>query len=297
MEKKKLITIAALGVTTILTLIAVFTAIKLYQIGKEPTPSDSKTSQQPQEKTPEVYQQDPLSCQLTFTVTEESPPPELCTVNGDITVETSGEDTIITVYAPINYANPGILVTIADYTTCHQNPAEFGSYNWRWTLSSSPYNMIERIDFYVNIPEDEACSSGESCGTWTPDASPSPSESASPSPSESASPSPSESASPSPSSSPSPGTSTPPASPLPGCWDYCTSDSQCSSSLRCIQTNGATRCANPYCPSEQDCVCPAASLTPKGGEPAEDLPVAGTISPTIFLAVGGVLLIILGLLL
>ncbi|MFC1711167.1 hypothetical protein ACFLZ1_01125, partial [Patescibacteria group bacterium] len=114
----------------------------------------------------------------------------------------------------------------------------------------------------------------------------SPSQSPSPSPSQSPPASPSQSPSPSPSQSPSPSPS--PTTP-PGCWDTCTADSQCSSSLDCLEVDGTARCVNPDCPDKPNCIC---DITP-----AEQLPSAGIVTPTLILSLGGILLIILGLLL
>lgn len=199
MEKKKIVTIVVLATTAILSLVAVFMALKLYQIGKKPTEVAKKVEKK--EKTAEVLQQEQYPCQLSFVVSAETSP------------------------------------------------------------------------------------------------SPSPSPSVSPSPGSSNSPSPSPSPSPGVSISPSPSPST-----LPGCWDYCTYDSQCPSSLKCLAVNGVNRCVNSTCPTESDCVCgvtPAVlpSPSPVTYQPATQLPSAGTSLPTLLLGVGGALLIILGLLL
>ena len=95
-----------------------------------------------------------------------------------------------------------------------------------------------------------------------------------------ASPVPSEEASPAP-------ISTPP----PGCWNTCVTDTQCGSSLSCLDVNGVKRCVNPSCPTESDCVCAVTSA------PAETLISAGIVSPTLILGLSGLLLIILGILL
>jgi len=127
----------------------------------------------------------------------------------------------------------------------------------------------------------------------TPSASPSPSPSASPSPSPSASPSPSPSASPSPSY---------------GCWDQCNYSYQCPNNLECLEVNNVNRCVNPSCRQETDCTCseytPSPSPTPliPGESPTpqqlpQELPEAGVLSPTLFFAIGGMILIGLGLLL
>jgi len=127
----------------------------------------------------------------------------------------------------------------------------------------------------------------------TPSASPSPSPSASPSPSPSASPSP---------------------SPSYGCWDQCNYNSQCPSNLECLEVNNVNRCVNPSCRQETDCTCseitPSPSPSPTPYVPGEspppeqpsqqlpqELPEAGVLSPTLFFAIGGMILIGLGLLL
>lgn len=122
----------------------------------------------------------------------------------------------------------------------------------------------------------------------TPTPTPSEESSPTPTPSESAGPSPSEETSPQPSESAGP---TPTPSPVPGCWDTCTTDSECGSSLSCLDVNGTKRCVNPSCSTESDCVCPVAAA------PAETLISAGVVSPTLILGLSGLLLIVLGILL
>ena len=127
----------------------------------------------------------------------------------------------------------------------------------------------------------------------TPSASPSPSPSASPSPSPSASPSP---------------------SPTYGCWDQCNYNYQCPDDLECLEVNNVNRCVNPSCRQETDCACPEFTPSPSpsptpyipGESPPpeqpsqqlpQELPEAGVLSPTLFFAIGGMILIGLGLLL
>jgi hypothetical protein len=299
MNNKKIITIIILAITIILALVAIFTAVKLYQIGKKPvtSPKPSKT-----EEAPEVFQQEQLPCQLTFNVPgpSASPSPGQCTVQGEFEATELGNGTRVRVHAPIGYADVELRITKVDGDiSCYRDPAVSDTYDWLWTIDDIPYAEIGTLDFYVGVDPDNLCTDGEHCGTETiTPVSPSPSLSPSPSPEESPSPSPSAEESPGP--SPSDRTITLPSpspSALPGCWDTCTSDSQCSSSLRCIQTGGTMRCANPYCPDESDCICPVsqASLAPKA--PAEELPTAGTSLPTFILGIGGILLVIVGLIL
>jgi hypothetical protein len=299
MNKKKLVTIVILLITIVLAMLAAYTAFKLYNIGKAPTaepslqPSPTPTAT---ERVPEVFQQDEMPCQISFTVS----PQDQCTSPGEITVtENDPGESNITVGASIGYTNVEIRVTDTNgQETCYQSPDICNgnySYNWCWVINISP-SQIQKVEFYVSVLE--FCTNGELCGNWLPVASPSPSPSQSPSPSPLSSPSQSPQASPSPSPSPSPSASPPPSpspspspepTPPPECWDTCTSDSQCSSSLKCQSVSGTFRCVNPSCPEESDCICPAA--------PAEELPTAGITAPTFILAIGGILLIALGLLL
>lgn len=47
------------------------------------------------------------------------------------------------------------------------------------------------------------------------------------------------------------------------CGATCSIDSECSSGLSCQSVDGAKKCVNPSCPSEDDCICPSASPTPE----------------------------------
>lgn len=126
----------------------------------------------------------------------------------------------------------------------------------------------------------------------------------------SASPSPSPSATPSASPSPSPLTN---PSPTYDCWSECDYNYQCPSSLECLEVNNINRCVNPSCREEIDCICqeylssPSPSPSPVAYVPGEsppppqqlpqELPEAGVFSPTLIFAIGGLVLIGLGLLL
>jgi hypothetical protein len=50
-------------------------------------------------------------------------------------------------------------------------------------------------------------------------------------------------------------TSTPTPTEEYGCYNECSSDSQCEGDLRCQEISGVKRCLNPDCPTERDCVC------------------------------------------
>lgn len=108
--------------------------------------------------------------------------------------------------------------------------------------------------------------------------------------------------------------------PPPACWETCTTSADCSEDLVCQDVEGVDRCVNSDCPEEEDCVCPAPSPTPSptptptpsltptpspGISPSPEasptaeveLPEAGIILPTILATLGGIVLILLGLLL
>ncbi|MFC1711607.1 hypothetical protein ACFLZ1_03420, partial [Patescibacteria group bacterium] len=184
MDKKKLITIAVLAITIILALLAAFTAFKLYQIGKEPT--TPKPTLAPKE--PEVFQQEVMPCQLSFTVEEEAQ----CTELVDISVtDLSGSAVSIRVGSNLGYTNVELRITdTGGETNCYQGPTDCpgpSPFNWCWDSINIPYSEIDSIDFYVSVLT--PCQDGEYCGVWTP----TPSESPSASPSQSPSPSPSQS--------------------------------------------------------------------------------------------------------
>jgi len=98
----------------------------------------------------------------------------------------------------------------------------------------------------------------------------------------SATPTPTATASPTPNPTPTP-------TPQPGCYDSCSSDSDCPNDLLCRSVNNVNKCLDINCPSESDCTCN--TTTPK--EP--ELPKAGGIPPTIIFALGGIIIVLLGL--
>jgi len=240
MNQKKILTITALIITVLLALVAIFTAFKLYNIGKEPVSSPKPKKG---EKTPEVFQQDLLPCQLEFTV----PNPicqEIC--NPEI----------------IDQCPDGLVCQPVGYCQNDRSPCE----------NDTDCSVIgDYLCIFENYCINQECPYDPDCVCPEESPSPSPSISPSPSPSGSPSPSPEESPSPSPSENPSPSPSAgsfSPASPLPS------------------RTPSPTPIAG-------------ASLPPRSQAPtpAEQLPEAGIVSPTILLSIGGIILIALGLLL
>lgn len=150
-------------------------------------------------------------------------------------------------------------------------------------------------------------------GTLTPTATPTPTNTPTPTPTSTPTPTPTGVPTPTPTGTLTP---TPTPTPVPGCWDECQNDSDCPSVYICTypSDNDVLRCVNPECPSESDCVCPAPTATPTNTPtpaskaqaptptpipeaPQQDLPQAGTLSPTIMIAIAGLILTGLGLLL
>ncbi|MBI4058197.1 hypothetical protein HY408_00350 [Candidatus Gottesmanbacteria bacterium] len=134
---------------------------------------------------------------------------------------------------------------------------------------------------------------------------PTPSPSGTPNPTPSVSPSPSVTPRPSSSSTPTP-TTTPSPSPTPSatpgtgglvCGDSCTNSSECPTGLTCYKTVGQTAgvCRHPSCTLDTDCICPNPSSTPlPTPSVTPQIPPSGTTLPTIFIIMGGTLLLILG---
>lgn len=90
-------------------------------------------------------------------------------------------------------------------------------------------------------------------------------------------------------------TPTPPAS----CSNTCTSTDDCQSGLTCYITGGQTTgvCRHPACQTDTDCTCPTAQNPTPTPAPSTtpEVPVAGNTWMTVFLIVGGVAVLILGL--
>ena len=84
-------------------------------------------------------------------------------------------------------------------------------------------------------------------------------------------------------------TPTPTDVPPSDCNDTCTSDSNCSDSLICHEEGGDSYCRNPECTGESSCSCPAPTNTPSPTEPPRggeetptptDVPATNTPTPT-----------------
>ena len=101
-------------------------------------------------------------------------------------------------------------------------------------------------------------------------------------------------------------TPTPTSTPSPECYENCETDSACPGDLVCSDN----KCVNPECPEEEDCTCPTPTKTPtptptqitEGSTPEPTaipiaVPKAGVISPTLLSALGGAILLLIGLLL
>lgn len=126
-------------------------------------------------------------------------------------------------------------------------------------------------------PDEPDCTCPEPTPTPTNTPTPTPT----PTPGPTSTPTPTPTNTPAPTATPTPGpTATP--TPVPGCWDECLLSDGCPTDLQCINS----RCANPECPDESDCTCPA-----------PEIPSAGISIPTIFVGASGLLLILLALLL
>lgn len=313
MTEKKIFTIVILIVSVILAIIAGFTAFRLYQLNQKPSPSKLPIIKPPydsavQQKAPEVFQQiQELPCQLTFTVPTPpsappsptpttSPSPLNCLEPTSIYVTANDARVKVMAESKNNYINLELRITKIDGTVaCLRDPERRDPPNpenpikWIWMINDIALEDIGQANVYINInPNSELCKTGEACGSWIP--APNPSITPSPSINPSVSPSPSERTIILPS---------PDQSPLPGCWQSCTSDAVCPAPLKCISSGDITRCANPYCSDSSTCICPIAqaSLPGTAKGPATQLPAAGTSLPTFILGIGGVLLVIVGLLL
>lgn len=294
---KKALIIGVLTLTVILTGVAVFTAVKLYKIGVEPSPTPKPAAKK--EATPpppEIYQQvEEGVCELTFDVAGPQ-----CVEDAEITVTPQNGTTEIVAHASIGYTNVELRITTTSGTTPYQNPTVSGNYDWTWTIDT-PFSEITSVEFYVSVA---SAVGDELCGSWAP----------------------------SPTPTPSPSPSPPPA--LLGCWSECTSDDECievNEDYRCQEVNDVDRCVNPSCPTEDDCTCPLASPSPSPSpspyytpspspvtplqpavptpptaavaspvptpSPPAELPEAGILSPTLIFSIGGLVLVLLGLLL
>lgn len=269
--KKNWYLIAVIAATVILAIIAVITAVRLYQIGKEPV---APTAPKP---APAVAP----ACQLTFNLTAPTPTAtstpvpecwEPCTENADcpedlVCDDVDGTDRCINPDCPIEDQEetcdcPEVTPTPTTVPKCGEPCTEEDGCPGDLTC-----NDVD--DEYVCINPD--CPEEiEDC--VCPEATPTPTETPAPE-----------------------DTPTPTPTPMPSCWDTCTDDSDCVGSLVCQTVAGVNRCVNASCPTESDCVC-AVPTTPTPTPIAQvELPEAGFALPTIGAILGGLLLIITSL--
>jgi len=96
-------------------------------------------------------------------------------------------------------------------------------------------------------------------------------------------------------------TPTPAPTPKPGCYGTCSGDYDCPTGLACRTINGVNKCVNLSCAGASNCQCdttqPSAPSVPS--EPSTsttpELPKAGGVPPTIIFAMGGIVIVLLGL--
>jgi len=87
-------------------------------------------------------------------------------------------------------------------------------------------------------------------------------------------------------------------SPVPYCNTTCSASSQCPSNLVCYVASGQTtgNCRAPNCTGETDCICAGVSASPSPTPSVTpQVPKAGTSWPTLFLIIGGIVLLGIGL--
>lgn len=78
-----------------------------------------------------------------------------------------------------------------------------------------------------------------------------------------------------------------------GCYNPCGQNNECDSGQSCQKVNNVARCVNPSCQEKTNCSCVSATPTPTPQVPVT--PKAGSFLPTAAAALGGFVLLILGL--
>lgn len=303
--KKNWLTIIIVGATVVLGVIAVFTAVKLYQLGKEPEPKEPETYQQegvscPCSDDPDfdnfcLYGPSTASCPMTF-------PGGYCDPDGDGDFSDGdwelgwelyglqcGEGEEVTVDprcvlefslptstpTPTPTPIPECWDTCVDFTNHTDCPSSL-----RCMSVSNDYRCVNE-----ECPEESDCL----CPTPTPTRTPTPTPTRTPTPTPTRTPTPTP--------TPPPGaTPTPTPTPVPGCWGTCTPSTGCTSNLSCQTVNGTYRCVNTSCPTETDCICPTyvAQVT---ATPVPQLPEAGFSLPTLGAVLTGLILLVTSLVL
>lgn len=229
-----------------------------------------------QQSTGEIYQSDESICEISFTL------PTIATPTSTPTTAPTATATVRPTATPTN--NPTATPTNIPTPTATVRPTATPSPTPTPRPTATPTPQPEcykpcsvSIDSGDNCPSNLVCKSvngqficvNNSCPqsqSCTCTASPTPTPTATPTIAPTATP-----------------------TPQPGCYDRCQTDSDCPNNLLCRNVGGNNKCININCSSETDCVCN--TTTPK--EP--ELPKAGGIPPTIIFALGGVIIVLLGL--
>jgi len=198
----------------------------------------------------EIYQSEQTACEVSFVLPQLATTTPTVTPTPTPTVTPTSTPTVTPTSTPTLRPTP--------QPECYQSCSR--SINGD---DNCPSNLICKSINGEYICVNNACPQNQSC---TCSATPTPTATASPTP-----------------------TPTPTPTPQPGCYDRCSSDSDCPNDLLCRSVNNINKCLNINCPSESDCTCN--TTTPK--EP--ELPKAGGIPPTIIFALGGVIIVLLGL--
>jgi len=272
--KKKISTIAIILTTVILAGVAIFTAIRLYQLRNQPVAPTAPTSQ------PRAAEQ----CSLTFTLTPETTTPTIAASCRDTTpiatVTWTGQD-------PEGYVvdvndSPNAWTSadgfwhkyvLAPETLTTVIPDGFTN---AFDNSEAMPGLVPKDTYYVRVFYRQGATYSETVSFTALDCV--------------------QGETPSPTPTGTPGvTPTPTGTPGPSatpnqCGGSCGSNANCASNLVCYNSV----CRNPSCTSSANCVCGTSATTPT---PVPTLPESGTDWPTILGAGVGILVIIGSLLL
>lgn len=258
--RNKYATIGIIVSTLILAVVAIFTAIRLYQLRTAPVAPNVPTSQ-PAAADPTAT---PDSCAISFTITLDTPTPTP-------TVPSTSTPTPTATPTPTPTRTPTATPTATATATATATPNPQCN-------SGCTSNSQCPSQYVCYIPSGETtgncrnaqCLAQSDCVCATEEPTPTPTP-----------------------------TATATATANPQCNTSCTDNSQCMGDHICYIANGATsgNCRNAQCQTESDCTCSVATTTPtsiaQGPTPtAPSLPEAGTSWPTILGAVFGVVVIL-----
>jgi uncharacterized repeat protein (TIGR01451 family) len=322
MKKGKIGTLIVVLITLVLAGVAIFTAIRLYQLRQQPVAPNAPTSQ-PQAAADQL----PPACQLSFSLAltpspspTATPVPIICTnkyAYRDVAANTAGtydtsagnrltNNAAVTPGQRIVYevvagpANRTGAFTITDTLSTNvtyvdgSSTCQYTSSNRRVTCTMS--NTSTSAKYRVSINSTATGTIGNTA-TVTPTGGAGSTcsfslvvQGSTPSPTPSPTPTGT------PTAPPSTGTPAPTPTPPPGCNSTCTTNAQCTSSMICYIPSGATtgNCRNPSCQTSTNCVC---ATTPPAGTPAPTLPESGVDWPTYIGAALGILVIMTSIIL